>query len=230
MNTMKETLVLAASIIIAGVAIGGGIYLSRSGGGTQVAGTNSIKSQNIEIGGIQPDDRILGPRDAKIVLIEFSDTECPFCKQFHKTMQQIMADAELKGKIAWIYRHYPIESIHKKAKYEAQALECAAIIGGNEKFWALADKVFEVTPSNDKLDISLLPQYAAEVGLSEAEFRKCLNSDQAIPKVERDIADGVAAGVRGTPFSVIIGPKGKKYPINGAVPFETLKAQIKSAL
>ena len=93
---------------------------------------------------------VRGNVKAKISLIEYSDFECPFCKQFHATMQQVMATHEKDVK--WVYRQFPLDTLHQKARPEAMMSECA---GEQGKFWEFTDSVFKVTPSNDGMDITL---------------------------------------------------------------------------
>lgn len=93
---------------------------------------------------------VRGNTSAKISLIEYSDFECPFCKQFHATMQQVMANNEKNVK--WVYRHFPLDSLHQQARTEANMAECAHEQG---KFWEFTDSVFKVTPSSDGMDITL---------------------------------------------------------------------------
>lgn len=173
-------------------------------------------------------DHIRGPADAVVKIIEYSDTECPFCKRFHSTMQQ--AVREYPEKVAWVYRHFPLRSLHSKAAKEAEATECANELGGNEKFWAYLDRMFEVTPSNDGLDLAALPQIAADVGLDRAKFETCLNSGKYAQHVTDDENDAVASGGRGTPWSIVLGPKGERVPIGGALPFGSVKPLIDSVL
>src|SRR6185295_5043808 len=80
---------------------------------------------------VAAEDHIRGDLAAPVKVIEFSDFECPFCKGFHATMKQVMADYEKDGKVAWVYRHFPIDELHSKARKEAQAAECAGELGGN---------------------------------------------------------------------------------------------------
>lgn len=103
---------------------------------------------------ISENDHILGNIDAKIIIVEYSDLECPFCKVFHNTMHQVVK--KYSGEVAWVYRHFPISGLHPKAFREAEATECAWEQGGNEMFWKYMDKLFEVTPSNNGLEESLL--------------------------------------------------------------------------
>jgi protein-disulfide isomerase len=228
---MKNTLILAGSIIIAGVFIGGGIYLSKIPAGAKYAGANQPSAlKEIAVKKVQADDHILGPKDAKVTIIEYSDPECPFCKRFHNTMISLMADKNLEGKIAWVYRHFPLDSLHKKARYESEALECAGIVGGNEGFWKLTNKVYEVTTSNDGLDTSTLPALAESVGLPKDKFTACLTNGDAKAVVESSYQEAIKAGGGGTPYSILIGPKGQQIPISGAIPIEALKVQIESLL
>ncbi len=90
-------------------------------------------STDIEVPAITPDDRYLGNINADVVIIEYSDIDCPFCKKFHPTMERIAQ--EYGSKIAWVYRHFPLDSLHPEARTKAEASECVAQIAGNEVFW-----------------------------------------------------------------------------------------------
>jgi protein-disulfide isomerase len=138
------------------------------------------------------------------------------------------------GKVAWVYRHFPLDELHPKARKEAQAAECANEIGGNDAFWAYSDKLFEVTPSNNQLDLSLLPQIAAEIGLGRAKFEACLTGDARGGKyaghIQSDYENASASGGLGTPYSIVIAPNGKSFPITGAQPYSVVKSLIDLAL
>jgi protein-disulfide isomerase len=199
-------------------------FLDLGGNNKQATVTN--KGQNIPA--VNTNDHIQGDPAAKVVVVEYSDLECPFCKRFHETMNQVMQ--EYDGKVAWVYRHFPLEQLHAKAKAEAVATECAAALGGNDKFWQYLDRVFEVTPSNDGLDPSLLPTLATEVGLDRAAFTACLKSNNFAAKIEAQIAEAEAAGGEGTPFPIIVGVDGTKTALAGALPFSELKKLLDAEL
>lgn len=169
-------------------------------------------------------DHIRGDKNANIILVEYSDLECPFCKRFHLTMQQVLK--KYGNKVAWGYRHFPLDQIHSKADKEAEATECAAELGGNNGFWKMTDKIFEVTPSNNGLDLATLPDLAVQVGLDRNAFKQCLDSGKYAKHVEEDYQGGVKVGINGTPGTVIISKNGKKDLIGGALPFEQVKQQI----
>jgi protein-disulfide isomerase len=171
-------------------------------------------------------DHIRGNPDAPVKIVEYSDTECPFCKRFHPTMQQVMDEYGGSGQVAWVYRHFPLDSLHKKARKEAEATECAAEQGGNDKFWSYLDRLMEVTPANDGLDPAELPKIAQYVGLDVTKFNECLSSGRFADKVEEDTQNAMATGGNGTPWSIVVGKDGKKYPLSGAQPYASIKQLI----
>ncbi|MCH7492570.1 thioredoxin domain-containing protein, partial [Patescibacteria group bacterium] len=145
-----------------------------------------------------------------------------------ETMQQIVDD--YGDQVAWVYRHFPLDSLHAKARIEAEATECAADQGGNDAFWAFTDRLFEITPSNDGLNLSQLPEIAGDVGLDVGVFQTCLDSGKFADKVEAQYQDAVTAGGNGTPYSVAISASGETVPISGAQPVSALKSIIDSLL
>lgn len=172
-------------------------------------------------------DHIRGNRNAKVVLIEYSDMECPFCKRFHPTMQQVMK--EYGDKVAWVYRHYPL-SFHANAAKEDEASECAAELGGNKAFWSFIDKIFERTTSNGTgFALDQLVPLAKEIGLNESAFKKCLDSGKYAQHVQDDLNGGATAGVQGTPGTFVVGKNGSQL-IPGALPYESIKQAIDAAL
>lgn len=175
-------------------------------------------------------DHIQGSLQAKVKIIEFSDLECPFCKEFHQTLKEIMDVYEKQGQAAWIYRHFPIENLHSKAPKESQAAECASSLGGENKFWAYIDRLLEITPSNNGLSPLELPKIATYIGINENEFNSCLNSNKFASKVNADTTDAVNSGGRGTPYTIIIAKNGAKTPLSGAYPVEQMKIIIDEAL
>lgn len=225
----KQNLAVPIAIVIAGLAIAAAIFF----GNGQVlpprvpSGNNDIA--NIQVDPITATDHILGSVDAKVVVVEYSDTECPFCKVFHPTLVRIMDEYGKNGEVAWVYRHFPLP-IHPKAPHEAEATECANKLGGNTKFWAYLDRIFEITPGNNQLDPAELPKIAAFVGLDVAAFNTCLASGEMKPTIEKDAQSGVRAGLQGTPYSIILVNKKVVDTINGAEPYESVKAKITSAL
>jgi len=231
---------LPGAIIIAGALIAIAIIWVRKPVTTQPVtdGQQLPATAQVNMRPVTSSDHILGNPNALVKIVEYSDTSCPFCKTFNPIMTRIMDEYGPTGKVAWIYRHFPLDKpdqngyiLHKNSGREAQAMECAASLGGNDKFWAYEKRLYEITPSvtsqtPDGLDQKELPEIAKFVGLDVVSFNECLESNQFKDKVEADYTDGINAGVSGTPYSVIITPSGTKIPLVGAQPYQTIKSAL----
>lgn len=222
--------VLLGSLVIAGALYWGGDNPRPSADPQQVAEQGPSKEQLAKVAPITAEDHVRGNRNAEVFIVEYSDTECPFCKRFHETMRQVMGDYGVGGKVAWVYRHFPLDSLHKKARTEAVALECANEQGGNDAFWKYADRLYEITPSNDGLEAAELPKIATFIGLDAAKFSACLSSGKYDAHIEADTQNAMASGGQGTPWSIIVSKSGKKYPLSGAQPYEAVKQAVEEAL
>jgi protein-disulfide isomerase len=191
--------------------------------------TEPTEPTKVEVTPVTDKDHMQGDSSAQIVLIEYSDTECPYCKQFHTTAQKLVE--EYPNQVMWVYRHFPLEGLHKQARTEAIATECAAELGGESGFWALINKIYETTTSNDGLDLETIPEMASEVGLDKAAFQECWNSEKTAEKVEEDLASGIKAGIRGTPGSILLDTRtGETKSLPGALPLEQMKQLIDEML
>lgn len=217
------------SIVVAGGLIALAVYFGGNGGQLPTQNTGDVVTSEANVLPVTENDHLLGNRNAELIIIEYSDTECPFCKVFHNTMHQVVTD--YNGKVAWVYRHLPIVQLHSKAPYEAEATECAAELGGNQMFWRYIDKLFETTNSNNSLDPSELPKIAVAVGLNATEFNTCLSSGKYTESVRKGVEDAQEQGIPlGTPYSIIITKDDKKVPIIGAEPIASVKAKIDTLL
>lgn len=166
-------------------------------------------------------DHLRGSKDAVITLIEYSDLECPFCKSFHPIMKELLQKYD--GQINWVYRHFPSPS-HKDAFVKSEATECVAEQGGNDKFWEFTDAIFE---SPDVVKLSDLPEMVEQIGLDRAEFMDCVQSRRYVDLVKKDLDEGGAAGVTGTPGTFIFEYQyGRRLLFPGEVPIETMVEYI----
>lgn len=159
----------------------------------------------------------IGPADAKVTLIEFSDFQCPFCNRFYEqTFKQLLIDYD--GKLRIVFKHLPLTQIHPMAESAAVAMQCAHKDG---KAWALHDKLFEnfrdITDENIK-------SFAKQVGLG-GSFVSCYESRATKAEVDQDSQDAVRAGARGTPAFFING----KF-LSGAQPLQNFKREIDAML
>lgn len=171
-------------------------------------------------------DHIYGSVDARISLIEYSDFECPYCKRFHPTAKQAV-DA-YGGKVNWAYRHFPLGFHNPLAQKEAEASECAAEIGGNDGFWRYADALYDRTRSNGKgFPVDGLVPLAAELGMDEARFSDCFESNRYAERVQEDFREGQAIGISGTPGNILLDNEtGRVRVVSGAVPLARLRIEI----
>lgn len=232
-NSLLKDLLIPISIVLAGLAIGAGLYFS---GGTaaqplaaQPAGTQPVAQADTtdKVNPVTPEDHIKGDIDAPIMIVEYSDFDCPFCGRFHDVMNTIVA---ANDDVAWVYRQFPIEQLHPQAPAVAVASECVAKLGGNDAFWVFADGYFASRQSGTNVahDV-LVPQLAATAGVDAAAFTTCFESGETLPAVQADLTNASETGGRGTPWSILIGPSGKTYPINGALPQQAIEQLIEIA-
>jgi len=237
-NTTNPYLIPGA-IILAGAFVAVALYVS--GGSQTSVATAPAPTQPVAqapqptgstdaVRAVDETDHIKGDLDAPIKIVEYSDFECPFCKRFHDTMNEVVADPA-NSDVAWVYRQFPLEQLHPvKAMAEAVASECAAELGGNDAFWQFADRFMELTPSNNRTDIeTVIPQIVGEIGLDQTAFQTCFESGKYDDKIQADIDNAVATGGRGTPWSILIAPNGATFPINGAQPRAAVEQLIEIA-
>ncbi len=202
-NQQTNTYLIAGAIVVAGALIAlGTIFSNPDNGGNPDNNTSPSGTVALSIEPVTENDRIVGNMDASVVLVEYSDFECPFCKQFHSTLMEVVEQYEGTNDFAWVFRHFPLKNIHPKAVREAHAAECAYEQGGNEAFWAYSDRLFEITPGNNGLDLDLLPEIAEYVGLDVDAFNECQDSGRHNDFVDAHLEDAIDAGGRGTPFNV----------------------------
>jgi len=241
MPVQQNNLSIPVAIVIAGMFIAGAVYFSSNKNTAipTVVGNNPVVNQQppkVDIGSldqmaiISGSDHIRGNPNAPIKIVEYSDTECPFCKRFHDTMKEVMDEYGKNGKVAWVYRHFPLIQLHSKATKEAEATECANELGGPDGFWAYIDRLFEITPSNNGLDLNELPKIAQYIGLDVNKFTTCLASGKYIKHIEEDTQNATATGGNGTPWSIVVAKNGKKYPLSGAQPYASVRQLIELAL
>ncbi len=181
-----------------------------------------------EILKVDSKENILGNKDAEIAVITYSDSDCPFCERFHTTMEEVVEKSN--GSVAWVYRHLPIDSIHPNAFNEAIALECAADLGGQDAFWKYLSGIISLTmdPNNPETPNILLSK-AKDLGIAENDFKSCFDKEEIQNRIANQMSDAAQAGAQGTPFSIVVNQKNKKYTtIPGAASYDQTISQINS--
>lgn len=158
-------------------------------------------------------DPVAGPPEAPVIIMEFSDFQCPFCERVQPTLKALLK--EYPDSVRLVYRDFPIPQLHKEAKKAAEAARCAAEQG---KFWEYHDLLFANRTQQKDPD---LKRYAADLKLDTDRFAQCFATGRYTKVVERGITDGKKVGVTGTPTFFVNG-----IPLVGAVPLEQFKALI----
>lgn len=230
-STLMKDLSIPLAIVIAGAFVGVGMYFSGGQPNAATAPAAKVVDQAADntdkVDAVTSDENIKGNPDAPIKIVEFSDFDCPFCLRFHDVMNDVV---EKHDDVAWVYRHFPLEQLHPEAPDVAAASECVAELGGNDAFWIYADGYNAARAAGDKTaHAELIPKLVVQSGVNQASFTECFEDGWAQAAVQADIDDAVETGGRGTPWSIIIGPTGKTYPINGALPIQAVEQLIEVA-
>lgn len=198
-TSQKQSLAVPIAIVLAGALIGVGIFMSGRPAGTTTVVANEPQARDIDVSPVTSADNIIGTSGADIVLVEYSDTSCPFCKNFHATLKTLQSEYGASGNMAWVYRHFPIPQLHPTAPKEAEATQCAADQG---KFWPYLDYVFGSTSGG--LSSAQLSSVASSVGLDVAAFNACLSSGKHTAAVAASVSEAQKLGANGTPTSFLL--------------------------
>ncbi|NCN82662.1 MAG: thioredoxin domain-containing protein [Candidatus Pacebacteria bacterium] len=242
-NFLSENFVLVLlALLITGVGFFGGSLwtenqLLRAGGSKTVLGATDPAApaaapvQATTGTASVDDDAVLGDKNAPVTIIEFSDYECPFCKRhYDETHVKLVEKYIDTGKAKLVFRDFPLSFHDPMATKEAIAANCAKEQGGDSGYYAFHDEIFKRTTSNGTgLDDAKIQTIASDLGLNIGAFTSCLSNPKMAEEVQKDLADGAAAGASGTP-SFIIGKSTKDGVIEGdlvvgaqpLVTFETL--------
>ncbi len=244
---------LPAAILVGAVLISGSIFYSTKQFITKGAGLNQLADYQQQAPSAPTaqaqtppsnsgsakvstdDDPVMGNKNAPLTIIEFSDYECPFCKRsFSDVLPNLKKDYIDTGKVKLVYRDFPL-GFHQNAQKESEAAECARSQGGDLVYYKYHDQIFTKTTSNGTgLALDQLPVIAKDLGLNVNQFQQCLDSGKYKNEVAKDIADGSAVGVSGTP-TWFIGKSSSSGTIEGttvvgAQPYAAFKTIIDQQL
>ncbi len=226
--------ILFAGALIAGVIMYGDKNVSpqpakvgQAAGDQAAAPAAPASDAYKKVSPITDKDHILGSKDAKVKIVNYSDMECPFCVSFDVSMKSVVA--KYNGDVAWVYRHYPL-GFHEYAMPAADASECAAEIAGNDAFWKFLDGMIAFDTNAKQGDKPDMTKLAAAAGVDSTAFGKCFGKDKYKDLIAGDMANAEASGLQGTPFSVIIIDGTPVDSIDGALPIDQITAKIDKAL
>ncbi len=223
-STMHKLLIGAAVIQIVLLIFIAFKVASVGGGAAAVPSAPSAAGADapapvVDMEQLVDDDPVLGSADAPVTIVEFSDFQCPFCGRFvQQTMPQIKSQYIDTGKVKLVFRDFPLP-FHPLAEPGAIATSCA---GKQGKYFEMHDKIFA---NQEALSEASLKQWAQELGLNLATWDKCRADPTIKQEIQKDMQDGSAAGVQGTPSFFISG-----HIISGAQPFSVFQQAIEQAL
>ena len=235
--------IVLAAVIIAGVLL----YIYRPSANSQPTANSQVAPSatvpdTSSLPPITAADHILGNPNAPIKIVEYSDPSCPYCKMFQSTMLQVMQTYGASGKVAWVYRQFPLDKpdqngniLHANAGAQANAFECAASVGGNAGFWAFEKDWFNIFPQDGADETSIVDnqqiiQTAKDVKLDTSAFNDCVLGDKFAAAIDKVYQGGYDLGISGTPTSYIVTATGQPIAIQGAQPYATLSAAIDAIL
>lgn len=220
--------------VLLGMIMNGGVELGAAAAAAEDTGVSADdaaaaavlpEDDGTAVGDIQPigdGDHVVGPADAAVTLIVYTDFECPYCGRFHTTFEQALD--EFDGQVRAAIRNFPL-SFHANARPAANAAECA---GEQGKYFEYAHELFsDQTALND----DRYEEIAADLGLKMSQFRDCVESEKYADKITSDMNGGMAAGVQGTPGTLIMpSDGGEPQLVPGAVPYDQFRLMVESAL
>ena len=224
MSEHKFELSPSISILIAGVIIAGAIVFVNQHP-SAAPPSAAPPSAAVNVAAPSASDHIIGSPNAPIVLVEYSDFQCPYCQMIYPTLKRIVDESN--GQVAWVMRAFPLYQIHPNALPAANAAECIADQLGNDAFWQFADDDFA---NQADIGTAFFAAEAQKLGANMTTYNACVSSQKFSARITAETADAEQNGGQGTPYTVVINTKtGKQYPIPGALPYEQIMAVINSA-
>jgi protein-disulfide isomerase len=219
---MNSSITIPLAIVMGGTILAVAVYVSIPKSQPKIGGDPAL------VRPVGTDDHTLGNPAAPVVIIEYSDFDCTFCKDFHNTLHQIIANEGANGKVAWVYRHFPLSQIHPNALSHARASECIAKVSGNDAFWKFTDALFANQPASP----SSYGELASSIGISGDAFASCYAKVPA--EIEARLADdrknAEDVGAQGTPYSLVLVAGKAPIVMNGAYSYDAVKQVIDQAL
>jgi protein-disulfide isomerase len=193
----------------------------------QADATTPVQGDTAKFAAIEKDGYILGNKNARITVIEYSDFLCPFCKRHYNAQTIENLIKKYPNDVNMVFRQMPLPQLHPTAPIGAQGAVCVGKLAGADKFYAYLEKAFaapEFTEAN-------VTDMAVSLGLNKASFATCLTSPETIATVNAQVQEGQGFGINGTPGNLVVdNQKGTSTLIAGAYPIETFVAEVNKIL
>lgn len=241
LGVLLGSLIISASILMAGNVIGdkvaskltGNVVLNGTGTGdtnpTPTGDTGNQPSPTIQLSELMDNTAgSLGSENAPIVIIEYSDYQCPFCRTWVEASKaQLQREYIDTGKVRLIWKDFPL-NFHPMAETYSNAARCA---GEQGKYWQMHDTIFSEQGKKGQgtitdITVSDIKQWGSNLGLNTTQFNSCVDTDKYAAEIQDNTREGTSVGVGGTPSFVIGKSNGTGQLIVGAQPYSTFKAAI----
>ncbi|MDO8741976.1 MAG: thioredoxin domain-containing protein [bacterium] len=219
---MNKSLTIPISILIGGIIVAIAVYVTMPKP-DPTALTNATLMRPVSA-----DDHILGNPAAPVIVVEYSDFDCTYCKEFTNTMLRIVTDEGTDGKVAWVHRQFPLTELHTNSFSHARASECIAKTAGNDSFWKFAYELYQSQP----VDPKNYGEIASKIRISGSAFASCLSSDTSAidERIKADRQNALDIGADGTPYSIIIANGKISAVMNGGYPYSVVRQLVDEAL
>ncbi|MFA6414918.1 MAG: thioredoxin domain-containing protein, partial [Candidatus Paceibacterota bacterium] len=178
---------------------------------------------------VSSSDHILGNPAARVLVVEYTDFDCEYCKSFNETLHQIIANSGAQGEVAWVLREFPLSELHPNALSHARAAECVAETAGNDAFWKFTDLLF----ANQPADPTRYGELARSAGVLGADaFATCFSSASTTltARIMADRQNALDTGAVGTPYTLILVSGKPPIVIDSAYPYDAVKQLVDEAL
>ncbi len=217
--------VLPVTIVLAGIIIATALFFVRINDHvTKESGDPAV------VRPVTPSDHLIGNPTAPVIVVEYGDIDSEYTKQFNTIMEQIMLEYAPGGKVAWVFRHFPIIALHPNSAAHASAAECVSGIAGPESFWGFINALAARAPGVNQFDPKDYGTVLPGLGVPSDAFTTCLSKGTYESRVQDDYTNAVLAGATGSPYIVLMVHGEKSIPISGALPYASMKKVLEEAL
>lgn len=205
-------------IIFAGIIVASAIYIVRIR--HQVANGSGAPEA---VRPVTPDDHIIGNPGAPVVVVEYADIDSEYSKSFQLTMEQVMTEYASGNKVAWVYRHFPVSTLHADAAMNALAAECAASVTSPANFFRFVDAMQSAAPGAQSFNPLQYDAILDPLSVPKASFHDCVNKATFEKRIHDDYSNALASGATGSPYIVLLVQGQKPRQIQGALPYKAIK-------
>ncbi len=219
---MQSKLTVPIAIVAGGLVIAMAVYVTTPKRAPSMGGNPAL------VRPVDASDHVFGNPNAPVKIVEYSDFDCDYCQGFDSTMREIIGSSGTKGRVAWVYREFPLTELHPNALSSAEAAECAALAGGSDAFWKFTDILFK----NQPVDPTQYGTYAKNAGVTSEAFATCfMNASTTVfSRIMADRTNAFAVGAEGTPYSLIVVDGKAPVVMSGAYDYEEVKQLIDDTL